>query len=168
MSRLSDKSFHAQNKPRKTTKLRGRHKLFVTEYLKECNGTKAATAVGYKSPMVEASRLLRKANVQEELAHRMDKLEIKAEAILSGIAGSVRRSEEAGNEFAALKGYELLGKHLKLFTERIEVEAIHIHLLSDDELERRLGEAITKALPQAQSEPQTTAIVHISAAEQAN
>ena len=40
---------------------------------------------------------------------------------IEGIRSIVDRAERTGQFTVALKGYELLGKHLKLFTDKTEV-----------------------------------------------
>jgi len=96
-----------------------------------------------------AVRLLRNAQVQAAIQERMDqrseRTQIDADYVLHGIARNIKRCEQGepvrdrngeplmvetpDGELAAawrydatnaLKGYELLGKHLKLFTDRVE------------------------------------------------
>jgi len=69
-----------------------REERFAHEYVKDLNGTRAAIAAGYaeKSAFVTASRLLRKAKVQERIAelHQrlLDKCDVTAEKGLADIA----------------------------------------------------------------------------------
>lgn len=96
-----------------------------------------------------ASRLLGnvgvKAAIQERMDRRSERTQIDADYVLHGIAKNIARCEQGepvrnrngeplvvetpDGELAAawrydatnaLKGYELLGKHLKLFTDRVE------------------------------------------------
>lgn len=66
-------------------KLSKRHRLFVSEYLKSMNGTKAALAIGYseKSARVQASNLLTNPNIsaaiEEGLREKKDRNEINAD-----------------------------------------------------------------------------------------
>jgi phage terminase small subunit len=59
---------------------RNKEKAFIREYLKDSNGKKAAIRAGYSKHSAEsqASRLLSKAKVKEELAKKMDKAGEKA------------------------------------------------------------------------------------------
>jgi phage terminase small subunit len=115
---------------------------FIAEYLIDSNATKAAIRAGYSEKTAKeiGCENLTKPNIAAEIAKRQeklaDKLEITAEYVLGGIKNLVERCIQAepvldreGNEtgeykfeaFAALKGYELLGKHKKLFIDRKEV-----------------------------------------------
>lgn len=126
MSRSSQRAFHAQN--RKSAAFR--RQRFIEEYVIDCNGAQAAERAGYspKSARVTASRLLSIANVQAEIKAKLDekaeRTELTADEVINGIRETIRRCEGLGREFqpfAVLKGYELLGKHKKLWTDKLEV-----------------------------------------------
>lgn len=123
-------------------KLTPKQEAFVREYLIDLNGTQAAIRAGYSTATAneQASRLLANVNIATEVQKAMDRraerTEITADFVLEGIKRVTQRCEQAepvldreGNptgEYkfeasAALKGYELLGKHLKLFTDKSEV-----------------------------------------------
>ena len=116
--------------------------MFVREYLVDLNATRASIRAGYSAKTAEQQgpRLLGNVGVAAAIQAAMDKratkVEISAEYVLAGIKRVTERCETAepvldreGRETgewtfqanAALKGYELLGKHLKLFTDRTEV-----------------------------------------------
>jgi phage terminase small subunit len=104
--------------------------IFVKEYLTDGNATRAAKAAGYseKTADVQGSRLLANVKVRAEIDRqtekRCEKLYITADYVLSGIRDMVERCRGQKKEFqpfAALKGYELLDKHLKLFTDKAEI-----------------------------------------------
>lgn len=153
-------------------KLTPKQQLFVREYLKDLNGTRAAERAGYsaKTAQEQSSRLLSNVMVQAEIQKHMDrraeKLEITSERILrelltiatvdiskafnehghllpiADMPEEIRRAiagVEIMDEFLGSgrdrtkigettkikfwdkpKTLELLGKHLKLFTERVE------------------------------------------------
>jgi hypothetical protein len=76
------------------------------------------------SAATEASRLLNNPYVQalvnEHLAKNAVLAELKAKEVIDGIRRNILRCEGTGESykpFAALKGYELLGKHLNVFRE---------------------------------------------------
>jgi len=99
--------------------------MFVKEYLIDLNATQAAIRAGYSEDTAaeQASRLLRNVKIKESMQKGMDKrankTEITAEWVLNGIKDVIANSTQ---ENSKLKGYELLGKHLKLFTEKQEVD----------------------------------------------
>ena len=184
-SRGSGKTLCAAGKRGSTSHdFTARQKFFSLEYLKDLNATQAAIRAGYSPRTAEAasSRLLRNVKVAEEirkaLDRRCEKLELKAEDTLRGIANIARFDprklfDEKGNakeireldletaqvlsgfdfitlyegegeqkhafgqlrkvRFAdRLKAFELLGRHQKLFTDKVE------HDLTD-ELKRIVG-----------------------------
>lgn len=124
-----------------------------------------------------ASRLLGNAGVQQAIQERMndrsERTKIDADFVLHGIAKNIKRCEQAapvldregspvivddgeGNLAAAykydatnaLKGYELLGKHLKLFTEKVdhssEDGSMSPKNVTDEELDARIAELAKK------------------------
>lgn len=108
------------------TGLTDKQARFVAEYLIDGNATRAAMAAGYseRSAMRQGSDLLRAPNVKKALdagrRRLAKKLELTAEKVLGDIARVAKKAEAAKEFSAALKGHELLGKHLKLFTEKHE------------------------------------------------
>jgi phage terminase small subunit len=55
---------------------------------------------------------------------RAERTEITADYVLKGIKDVTERCAKEGEAFnppSALKGYELMGKHLKLFTDKTEI-----------------------------------------------
>lgn len=131
-------------------KLTDKQKLFAKEYLKDLNATQAAIRAGYseKTAEVIGHENLRKPNlakyIQKQMDKRSQKLEITAEDVLQSIldirADAMQKTVKIeynkyseGNEYityheemvdrpGALKANELLGKHLKLFTDKVELE----------------------------------------------
>lgn len=108
----------------------------------DLNGTQAAIRAGYsaKTANEQASRLLANANIAAAVQAAMDKrsedLGIDAKYVLETIKSTIERCRQAeqvkgadgtvSGEYkfdagAVLKGAELLGKHLKMFTDKTEV-----------------------------------------------
>ncbi len=101
---------------------------FINEYPVDLDGTKAAIRAGYseKTAAQQASRLLRNVNIQnaikEKLDKRQERTEITADKVLKEL-GSI--GFNAGGERTAdrLKALELIGKHLGMYTDRVEMTA---------------------------------------------
>jgi|SRR5215813_1958132 len=120
-----------------------RRERFVAEYIISQNATEAAQKAGYsaRSAYSTGHRLLKKAEISAKIEkaqqERLKRLQIDADYVLKGIQECIDRCmgreptlDRNGNETGefefnardALKGYELLGRHLKLFVDRIEVD----------------------------------------------
>jgi phage terminase small subunit len=149
------------------TKAETRHEIFIREYMRDLNATRAAIAAGYSEKTAEAaaSRLLRnvkvKKRIEDLLVKKTEKLDITVDYVLSTIQDTIERCRQskpvldkkgnpvmvttlagelgaayAFNSVGVLKGCELLGKYLRLFTDRqeiagdqnspIRVEIIHV------------------------------------------
>jgi phage terminase small subunit len=102
------------------------HKLFARNLLKhKFNQTKAyiETYPDSKpnSAKVDASRLLTNANLTEYIQQLVEEQEkedmITVEWVIKGIKETIGEVEKPEAKY---KGYELLGKYLKMFTDRIE------------------------------------------------
>ncbi len=120
-----------------------RQLMFCKEYIVDLNGTQAAIRSGYaeKTARQIGSKLLTKVNIQEEIQRLMNKrskkVEISADDVLSSIkdirdlcVSKITVEDADGNEKidvvalnGAIKTNDQLGKHLKLFTEKMEVES---------------------------------------------
>lgn len=122
-------------------KLTPKQEMFCREYLVDLNGTQAAIRAGYseKTANEQSAQLLAKLSIQEYVQSLMDerkeRVDITADYVLKGIKDLTERCIQAQpvvvdgmptGEYkfeanAALKGYELMGKHLKLFTDKTEL-----------------------------------------------
>ena len=109
-----------------TQKLSKKQQIFVDEYCKDFNATRAAIMAGYseKSARAIAAENLTKPYikeiVEEKLSKQHKKAEITAELVLNGIKEIAFAKDAKYND--KLKAMELLGKYLKLFTDKIEQE----------------------------------------------
>lgn len=112
--------------PKTTTPLTAKEATFTREYLVDLNAARAARAAGYseKTCRVAGYDLLRKPNVQKALQKAMDeramRTQITADTVLHNIERIAKSAEAKEDWNAALRGQELLGKHLKLFTDKLE------------------------------------------------
>ena len=115
---------------------------FIIEYLIDLNATQAAIRAGYspKTAKSQGQRLLTfadvKTRIDEARSEQLKRVQITADYVLTKIRDTVERCsqeepvlDKEGNatgeykfeSFAVLKGCELLGKHLKLFTDKLEI-----------------------------------------------
>lgn len=118
-----------------------KQKLFAKEYIVDLNSTAAAIRAGYseKTARQIGSKLLTKVDIQEYIQELMDKrsqkVEINAEDILNDILDTRNTCKDnmmVEGEYGVYidntalngrnKANELLGKHLKLFTDKVEIE----------------------------------------------
>jgi len=110
------------------SKLTPKQKMFCKEYLIDLNAAQAAIRAGYskKTAKEQGHRLLTNVHiadyVQKNMNKRSEKTEITADYVLNGIKKVTEKcdSEENFNPASALKGYELLGKHLVLFSDKVQ------------------------------------------------
>ena len=109
-------------------KLTDKQQAFVNEYLVDLNATQAAIRAGYseKTANVIGPENLAKPciaeAIQKAMQERAGRTEINADYVLGVIKDTVERCQDKENFNAngVLKGAELLGKHLKLFTDKVE------------------------------------------------
>lgn len=100
---------------------------FVDEFLVDLNRKQAAIRAGFspKTAETQGSRLYRnvhvRAAIDKALEERAERYVAKQGDVLYSIHCIAKEARDAGEYAAALKGYELLGKHLRLFAEKIEI-----------------------------------------------
>jgi phage terminase small subunit len=121
-----------------TRPLTPKQEAFCREYLIDLNGTQAAIRAGYsqRTANEQAARLLAKVSVsshiQKLMGERAERVQRTADDVLKDIH-KVKDScmseafDQQGNAVmvdpkAALKALELEGRHLKMFTDKLEVE----------------------------------------------
>jgi phage terminase small subunit len=108
------------------SKLTSKQALFCKEYLIDLNATQAAIRAGYSKNTACAigTENLRKPNIalsiQEAMAERSESTGITANYVLEGIKKLTDILVAGEDPKAAYKGFELLGKHLALFTDKID------------------------------------------------
>lgn len=106
-----------------------KQQAFVDEYLKDRNATQAAIRCGYseKTAKQQGSRLLSNVDVASAIdsatTEVSERAKVDAQDVLESILRIRAKAEDADRHSDALKANELLGKHLKMFTDRQEVSA---------------------------------------------
>ena len=109
-------------------KLTPRQERFVEEYLVDLNATKAAARAGYseRTANEQGARLLVNVSVQKAIQEakqsRATKIAVNAEDVLRGVIEVTMLAREEGDFKTALKGYELQGKHIGMWRDKVEQE----------------------------------------------
>ena len=146
MTKLKAKKIIAKKPVKK--KLTLKQKKFTSEYIKTGNATKSAIKAGYSKKTAHSigSENLKKPEIQADIQSEAEKLGIDAKYVLSGfkeiaefnkktysrkVSKIVGEGDDAVMEVieeikmidasASLKAHEMLGKHLSLFTEKLEL-----------------------------------------------
>ena len=107
-------------------KLNPKQTLFCQEYLVDLNATQAAIRAGYsvKTAKETGYENLTKphiaAFIQQSMDERAESTGITADYVLQGIKDLTDKLVLGEDHKSAYKGYELLGKHLALFTEKTD------------------------------------------------
>ncbi len=121
-------------------KLTAKQERFVEEYLVDLNATQAAARAGYQHPNKQGPRLSVNVGVAKAIAaaqaERVKRTEITQDYVLAVITDTIERCQSAKavtdhdgketgewtfNASAVLRGAELLGKHLAMFTDKQNV-----------------------------------------------
>ena len=129
------------------SELTPKQKRFVEEYLVDLNATQAAIRAGYSAKAAGAigHETLTKPEIRDAIvlaqAARADRTKITADYVLTTIKTTIERCSQAEQVMVwdpdakamvasgewkfehsgVLKGAELLGRHLKLFTDKVDV-----------------------------------------------
>lgn len=109
--------------------LTAKQEMFCKEYLVDLNATQAAIRAGYskKTANVIGPENLAKPcisqYIQELMNKRSERVEISSDWVLKGIKDLTDTLMVSEDPSKAYKGFELAGRHLKLFTEKVEIEA---------------------------------------------
>lgn len=121
--------------------MNNRQTLFAKEYAVSLNATQAAIKAGYSEHTAaeQGSRLLTNVQVQKAIEASTQKvatrLELTAELVLNGLLDIALNGEREANR---VRSFELLGKHLSLFTDRLEITQ-----MPDRDLVQQWVEALT-------------------------
>ncbi len=122
--------------------LTGKQLAFCEEYLKDLNASQACLRAGYQTNHANrvANELLRNPGVRFTIDYlktvRAENSDVTSDYVLKKILKIVE-STETRNPQAALRGLELLGKHLAMFKDRTEIsgpdgEAIQYQKVQED------------------------------------
>jgi phage terminase small subunit len=115
-----------------------KQRRFVDEYLVDLNATRAAIRAGYspKTANEQASMNLAKLSIREAVAKAREmqraRLERTADDVLRDIYDAAKKALAEGDLRTALKAYELEGRHLGLFEDRLKVSGgVEVRIVSE-------------------------------------
>ncbi len=133
---------------------------FVSEYLIDLNATQAAKRAGYSKKSARQSAVANMANpsiasaIAAGQAKQAKRTEADADYVITSIMKIMEERKGTGehaNPNAVLKGAELLGRHLAMFTDKAVVDVNHgLQEMTDTELEahaRQLAAKVGGTLP---------------------
>lgn len=126
--------------------------LFAREYMKDLNGTQAAKRAGYAYPRQTAPRLLSIACVQELIRtlteERNKRMEITVDEVIESLrairddamrpAVDSNQNESMANHGAAIRANELLGRHIGMWPNKVELTVDQSIADRLDRAERRI------------------------------
>ena len=107
-------------------KLTARQKRFVEEYLIDFNGAQAAIRAGYSESSAKeiAAENLTKPNIRAEVDRLTNQISEKAlitkEMVINGLKQEAQTYGEGSSHSARVSAWAQLGKHLNMFTEKVE------------------------------------------------
>lgn len=111
------------------TKLTAKQERFCREYIIDLNATRAAIRAGYSEKTANriASENLSKLDIQEKIRQLQQKIEARTEItqdkVLNELANiGFAESSKQIRVTDKIKALELLGKHLGIFTDKLQVK----------------------------------------------
>ena len=124
-----------------------KRQVFVAEYLIDMNATQAATRVGYspQSARQQGQRLLSNAAIKDAIAKAQVKREQKTGVTAAWVLKRLQEEASAGDtdtpNQARIRALELLGKHQRMFANRVEFDLSRLtadELRAAEELRRKM------------------------------
>jgi hypothetical protein len=106
-----------------------KQKLFIEEYLVDMNATQAYYRAGYKATnpntaTVCAGQLMSKPHIAQAIADafasRIGRVRFTQDKVLNDIEEERLLARGAGQHAVAMKGCELTGRYLRMFTDKVE------------------------------------------------
>ncbi len=148
-------------------RLTPKQRRFVEEYLVDLNGTQAAIGAGYskRTAQEQSSRLLSNVMVRRVIDAATEALSERTEVTVERVVNELSFVAFEGEHKTSdkLKALELLGRHLGMFKDKVEVEGkvpggISAEPMSPEEWIRRYGrsEGVASAAGAAEVAPAAT------------
>ena len=130
-----------------------RQKKFISEYLIDLNGERAAIRAGYSrnSAAVQACRLLKKKSIRNTIEFEMNKwqrrIEIDQDKVIYDLEKTRQAAYVAGKYSAAVRCSELMGRHLGMFVDRQLLGNDVDHPFNIEEAQRECLETLQRMVP---------------------
>lgn len=114
---------------------------FAREFIVDLSGTKAALRAGSttKNAAAYASRALKHPTVLNLIRQLMDEranqVRVTAEWVLRELMEEAYRARARNDHASAIQAFTTVGKHLGMFTERLEIDVRQVQAMSDEQIE---------------------------------
>ncbi|EPF6070342.1 terminase small subunit [Acinetobacter nosocomialis] len=132
-----------------------RHEKFCQAYIAnpKLRISEAGEAAGYEHRQ-NAWSVYKRQDVQDRIAYlnleRMADLRVDQYMVIKNLRDIAEQAMAEGEFSAANKANELLGKHMNMFTDKVQHEhsgKVDIKNLADDDLDKRIKELENKVMP---------------------
>jgi len=147
-----------------------RRQLFVHEYVTnpKAGQTKAAIRAGFSEKRAKetACELMKdpeiKAAIERKLTGQLESVQVDQKLVVTGLLRTIERCIDAGSgawqTAGILKAYELLGRHLKMFTDKVEIDLGERIMEALTAGRKRAGLAAVEKAPDTSASLQTRGI----------
>lgn len=166
--KMRDDSIAEKQRRKAMGEMNERQRLFCEEFLNPENKfsiTAAYIAAGYsyKSASTNAYELYNKPHIQAEIARlkskRMQRQEITVSRVVEDLLRIARKAEKEGMFAPATRALELVGKHIGMFHEKIDMEINYDAKGDTPEIDREI-ERLLKILPKKETTDDPEETVH--------
>lgn len=112
---------------------------FAEQYLKDFNATQAAIRAGYSphTAKQQGSRLLTNVDVRARIGELQDEAaernRVEIDEIIGKLRGAYDEAMSDGRYGAAVRAAELLGKHIGMFSDKVQASVSHTYLNASEE-----------------------------------
>ncbi len=129
-----------------------KQELFCQEYLLDCNATRAAIRAGFSpnSANEYAAELMNKDDIRDRIGSLMEERARRVGINQAFVLGELIAIARTGEGMERLKALELLGKHMQLFNDKLDVninlarQAEHFSKLSQAEQLQLMKEEVKR------------------------
>jgi hypothetical protein len=106
--------------------LTSKHQVFAKEYIADRNAKQAAIRAGYseRTAKQQGSRLLTYVDVQAAIEAERGRMRERSDLVADDVIQGLRQiaEDETAPHSSRVQAWKILGQHMGMFTERIQVE----------------------------------------------